>query len=65
MQGWYPVMYAIKEGHVELVKECFDKVEHTITTKVHSTRASTMNEYAITYVCTINAEQANSVAYSC
>ena len=34
-QGWYPVMYAVKAGHVELVKECFDKVEHALTTKVY------------------------------
>ena len=65
MQGWYPVMYAVKEGHVELVKECFDKVEQDITTEVHCTCASTVNEYAIACVCAINAEEANSVAYSC
>jgi hypothetical protein len=34
-QGWYPVMYAVKEGHIEIVKECFDLVDHAITTKVH------------------------------
>ena len=28
------MMYAVKEGHVEVVKECFDQVDHTITTKV-------------------------------
>lgn len=27
-------MYAVKEGHVELLKECFDMVEHGVKTKV-------------------------------
>ena len=35
MQGWYPVMYAVKEGHAEIVKECYDQVDHAITTKVY------------------------------
>ena len=28
-------MYAVKEGHIEIVKECFDLVDHAITTKVY------------------------------
>ena len=28
-------MYAVKEGHVEVVRECFDQVDHAIKTKVN------------------------------
>ena len=63
-QGWYPVMYAVEAGHIELVKECFDKVEHAITTKVYCVALHVYQcEYA-TDLCTFT-EKENSVAYSC
>ena len=35
MKGWYPVMYAVKEGHAELLRECFREVDYAFTTKVY------------------------------
>ena len=33
-KGWYPVMFAVKEGHAELLKEFFHDTNYAITTKV-------------------------------
>ena len=37
IQGWYPVMFAVKKGNVELLKECFQDEHLSVTSKVQYT----------------------------